>query len=57
MFSRKSLYNNYLDYCATSGNKIINGKIVFYKQIRDTNTKLFTDLTINGIHYFKYLEE
>lgn len=54
-FTRKSLYNNYLDYCATSGNKIINGKIAFYKQIRDT--KLFTDLTINGIHYFKYLEE
>lgn len=55
MFTRKSLYNNYLDYCATSGNKIIDGKIAFYEQIRDT--KLFEDLTINGIHYFKYLGE
>lgn len=54
-FARKSLYNDYVDYCTASGNKIIDGKATFYEQIRDS--KLFEDIVIHGVNCFRYLGE
>ena len=54
-FTRKSLYNNYRDFCDISNIKTLEGKNSFYEKIRDS--KLFEDKTINGIRYFRYLGE